>query len=65
MSEKEKFNQSRYNNSYNKTHYDRVNLVLPKQGDFKNRIKAAADRDELSISQWILKAIEKELEWYE
>ncbi len=65
MSEKEKFNVNKYQNQYKKDHYSEIRLLIPKDSDLKNRIKAAADRDELSISQWILKAIEKELEWYE
>lgn len=65
MSEEQKFEQGKYIRSYMNNHYGRTEIVWPKDKDFKNRIKAVAEKDGLSINQWIIRAIEKELEWYE
>lgn len=65
MSEKEKFNKIKYDNQYAKDHYDILRAACPKSKNLRERIKAAAERDQISPTQWIIKAIEKELEWYE
>jgi len=65
MSENEKFNQSKYIRAYKNDHYERTEIQWPKDKNLKQRIKTAAATDGLSVNQWILKAIEKELEWYE
>ena len=62
MSEQSK---SQYIHGYIKEHYVRTEIMWPKEKNLKQRIKAAAERDGISSTQWIIKAIEKELEWYE
>ena len=61
----EKFDKVRYDNQYRKEHYDAVRILLSKDKQIKDRVKAAAERAGLSVNQWVVKAIEKELEWYE
>ena len=69
MSEKpeasEKFDWNKYSTQYQKDHYTSIKVTIPKDSDIKERIKAAAERAGLSVNQWIIKAIDKELEWYE
>lgn len=65
VSEKAKFDQSKYAASYNKEHYELVRVRFRKEANYSDRIKAAAERAGLSVNQWIIKAIDKELEWYE
>ena len=51
MSE-EKFNPVKYRNNYDREHYERVNLSLPKGS--KELIKSKAEAAGKSISQYIL-----------
>lgn len=54
MSE-EKFNPVKYRNNYDREHYERVNLSLPKGS--KELIKSKAEAAGKSISQYILDLI--------
>ena len=65
MSEKEKFDQTKYNTQYKRDHYYELSVLVPKDNGYKERIQELAAREEISVSRWILKAIEKELAWYE
>ena len=65
MSEKEKFDQTKYNTRYKRDHYYELRVLVPKDNGYKERIQELATREKISVSQWILKAIEKELAWYE
>lgn len=66
MSEKEaRTKTSLYKQAYNRSHYESILVQYPKDKAYKDRIKTVATADGLSVNQWILKAIEKELEWYE
>lgn len=51
-----KFDQFAYNNAYAKEHYDRITIVVPK-GD-KDKFKIAAKDLNLSVTQYILQAVE-------
>lgn len=65
MSEEKKFDQIKYNTQYKKDHYDELRVLVPKDSGYRERIKELANRDKISVSAWIVRAIEKELEWYE
>ena len=65
MSEEKKFDKAKYDRAYIKGHYDIISANAPKEKNLKERIKAAAEHEGLSSTRWIIKAIEKELEWYE
>ena len=51
---------TRAKNKYNGANYDRIALSVPK-GD-KERYKAAADARGMSLNQFIIEAIEAEIE---
>lgn len=65
MSEEKQFDANKYRQSYQKEHYGRLGIQYPKDKNYKERIQAIATRDGISVNQWIIRAIEKELEWYE
>ena len=66
MSEKqERTKSSRYKQAYNQTHYESVLIQYPKERGYKARVKAIADKQGISVNAFIIRAIEKELEWYE
>lgn len=58
--EKPKFNKVAYNNSFNATAYDRINLTVPK-GE-KAKIKAHAESMGESVNSFIYRAIENQIE---
>ncbi len=60
MDGKKKFDKVRYNNTYNKNAYDRVNLILPKGK--KDVIHAHADSRGESVNALINRAIDELLE---
>lgn len=53
------FNQFDYINEYNKKHYDRITVLVP--AGKKEIIKAAADKQQKSLSEFISGLIDKEL----
>lgn len=53
------FNQIKYQNNYIKEKYDRIGLTLPK-GE-KERIKELANKQGMSINEYIYGLIKKEL----
>ena len=58
----EKFDYNKYQTQYKKDHYERLVVELPKDAHYKNRMKTLADREGISISQWILRLIKERLE---
>lgn len=56
--EKEKFNQIKYNNEFNRANYDRISLMLPK-GKKEELKQVAQDRGLKSVNALIIAAIEK------
>lgn len=64
MGEKYK-DQYKYQDQYNRDHYERIKVILPKDQHLKERIKTLADREGISVNQWLLRAIQERLEWYE
>ncbi len=54
------FNQIKYQNEYNKQKYDRTTIMTPKGK--KEQIKAAAKAAGMSMSEFIVSAIEEKLE---
>lgn len=62
MSEEKKFDQIKYNNQYKRDHYYEMRVLVPKDQNIRERIKAHADREGLSMSQWIFNVIMKELQ---
>lgn len=50
----------KYNNDYNKTNYDRINLMVAKGK--KEVIQVAAQAQGMSVNSFIIGAIDKELE---
>lgn len=61
----EKFNQNKYVHAFRKEHYERMEIQYPKDMKLKERIKELAEREGISASQWIVRAIKERLEWYE
>ena len=51
-------NKIKYTNAYNKERYDRIVLSVPK--GMKEKIKASAEKAGMSITAYILSAIEKQ-----
>lgn len=51
-----KFDQIAYNNAYSKDHYDKITIVVPK--GTKGKFKETAKKSGLSVTQYILKAVE-------
>jgi len=62
MSEEKKFDQIKYNTQYKKDHYYEMRVVVPKDLNLRERVKERADRDGLSLSQWVINVIMKELQ---
>lgn len=61
MEEQKKRNKkTEYKNRYQAENYDQVRLVVPK-GE-KERIKAAADAERISINAYIVQAIKEKME---
>ena len=56
--EKEKFNQIKYMNEFNKEHYDRYSLMLPKGMKEKLR-QYAQDNGHKSVTALIIAALEE------
>lgn len=50
-------NQIQYNTDYQKDHYDRLSILLPK--GYREKVKAAAEREGLSNAQYIKKLIDE------
>jgi len=46
-------------NKYQKTNYDRINILTPKY--YKDKVKAAADASGVSISAYIIEAIDEKI----
>lgn len=61
----EKFDQNKYIQQYQKEHYQSILIQAPKEQHLKERAKEQAQKQGLSLNQFIIRAIEKELEWYE
>lgn len=57
MKEK-KFDQIKYNNDYNKNHYDRINMIFPP--GTKEILKARAAAQGISISAYVRQLIEND-----
>ena len=47
--------KTEYNNRYNKEHYDRINMFMPK--GYKEQIKSKADEFEIGLSEYIFTLI--------
>lgn len=62
MAYKEKSQAISYNNAYNKEHYDRVNLMLPKGKKEEIQLCVKAKSSGESVTAFILRAINKLLE---
>ena len=60
MAYKDKGKAIQYNNEYNKTAYDRINLVVPK-GE-KDNIKAHSDKMSESVNGFIFRAIKETMQ---
>ena len=55
---KERFNPVKYKNDYDREHYERVNLSLPKGS--KDLIKSKAEKAGKSVSQYVLDLVKKD-----
>lgn len=47
-------------NKYQKENYDRINILAPL--NYKDRVKEYAEKSDMSISAYIIKAIEEKIE---
>lgn len=56
-----KYKNPSYKADYDNANYDKVLLRYRHDKQYKERIKAFADDDGLSITAWILRAIDREL----
>lgn len=52
----QQFNQIKYQQEYNRKHYDSVSIMIPK--GMREQIKCYAKADGLSVAKYILKTIE-------
>ena len=52
----QKFDQIKYQNDYNRKHYDSVNIAVP--AGMRDQIKEYAKAENLSVTKYILKTIE-------
>lgn len=52
-------NRSEYMNAYQKEHYDRINMIVPK--GVKNKIKEVAEMMNVSVSEYVLMLIDEDL----
>ena len=59
------FDKAKYDNQYRKDHYNVINIRLPKDSNLKAQIQELAERENISVNQWILRAIKERLAWYE
>ncbi len=59
------FDKAKYDNQYRKDHYNVINIRLPKDDNLKAQIQELAERENISVNQWILRAIKERLAWYE
>lgn len=57
---KKPFDQNKYDYAYKKSHYDRINFLMPK--GTKERIQTKAQEMDLSVSDFIRQAIEEKLQ---
>ena len=57
----EKFDQTKYQIQYIRDHYEQIMLKVPKDEHLKERLKTLADQENISVNQWILRAIYKYL----
>ena len=53
---KRKFDANEYLSNYAKEHYDKITIITPK--GYKDKVKTIADADRLSMSQYVIGAIE-------
>ena len=58
MTVKPKFNKTEYDNRYQREHYDRINLIVPK--GLKEEIKKAAESKGMNMSRYIISLIEND-----
>lgn len=56
-----KYKNPAYKTDYNKAHYERIILDYRQDQRYKERVKAQADDEGLSVTAWILRAIDREL----
>ena len=59
MAFKDKAQKTRYKNEFARANYDRIVVQVVKGG--KADIKAAADRDGISVNAWINEAIDEKM----
>lgn len=59
------FDKTAYDTQFRREHYDTLKILLPKEDNIKERIKILAEREEISLNQWVIRAIRERLEWYE
>ena len=59
--EKDRHKHPRYKADYNRAHYESILVHYKHDLRYKERIKQFADDEGLSISAWVLRAIENEL----
>lgn len=62
---KEKITYNQYQQRYKTEHYDLIKVLAPKDQHLKDKVKACASRKGVSINQWLIRAIEKELAQHE
>lgn len=62
---KEKFNRIKYQNQYNAEHYENIQIQTPKDMGLRSRVRAVARSLGMSSTQFIIRAIEKELALHE
>lgn len=56
-----RYKNANYKADYNKTHYDSILIQYKHELNYKERIKALADDEGISVNAWILRAIDNQL----
>ena len=59
--EKDRHKNPNYKNEYARANYERVTFMYKHDQRYKERIKAQAEYDGMSINAWILRAIDTQL----
>lgn len=61
MAKENRYKNPNYKTEYDNANYDKILLRFKYEKNYKERIKILADDEGLSVTAWILRAIDREL----
>lgn len=56
-----KYKNEKYRDEYNSAHYDSIMVRYKHELRYKEQIRALADSEGMSVSAWVVRAIDREL----